>query len=238
MFGRTGSSQDRMVSKFILKWGIYNSDAVRELQEVLVNLGYEPLAIDGDFEDETDGAVRRFQDASALELVDGKVGFETLTALFEATYYKLPPSLTAGLNSYFPSPGDFSSDRDPLAAPATVVFHTQPNFRYGGRHITYAGRNDGVQPLDGWTDHVTVLDPDDRLLFESEPSHAGPLTSSQTYWNSVELPLFPKEVDWGVEYRVRVVLNANGSGETFNAILHDDDVAEPWLESDANVVAH
>jgi peptidoglycan hydrolase-like protein with peptidoglycan-binding domain len=56
-----------------------HGQAVQRVQERLVELGYE-LEVDGAFGDDTDGAVRAFQEAIGLEC-DGKVGPETWYAL-------------------------------------------------------------------------------------------------------------------------------------------------------------
>lgn len=53
--------------------------AVRELQQALVNAGYD-LDVDGDFGDNTDAAVRDFQEQNGLG-VDGVVGPDTWSAL-------------------------------------------------------------------------------------------------------------------------------------------------------------
>lgn len=54
-------------------------DAVSELQQALVDHGYE-LDVDGIFGDETDAAVRDFQESNDLD-VDGVAGPETWAAL-------------------------------------------------------------------------------------------------------------------------------------------------------------
>lgn len=57
-----------------------NGPGVLILQGVLNKLEYDISGIDGIFGDETDSAVRAFQEAMGLE-VDGKVGDETANAI-------------------------------------------------------------------------------------------------------------------------------------------------------------
>jgi hypothetical protein len=80
---------DRMLSQ-----GMTGSD-VKELQQLLLNLGYDlgPYGADGDFGPVTNQAVRAFQAAHRLE-VDGIVGPLTLAALREATAPKPSPPVT------------------------------------------------------------------------------------------------------------------------------------------------
>lgn len=62
----------------MLRYGM-RGDAVAELQQALVDVGYE-LDVDGIFGDATDAAVRDFQTNNELD-VDGTVGPETWGAL-------------------------------------------------------------------------------------------------------------------------------------------------------------
>jgi hypothetical protein len=63
----------------ILKQGSSGPD-VKDLQENLKNLGFDPKGVDGNFGPGTEAAVRAFQAANGLG-VDGKVGPNTLAAL-------------------------------------------------------------------------------------------------------------------------------------------------------------
>jgi hypothetical protein len=71
-------------------------EAVRELQEQLKALGYDPGAVDGVYGEQTAGAVRRFQQAVGLD-VDGVVGQQTWSWLRAQLWrlwwtQQLPPS--------------------------------------------------------------------------------------------------------------------------------------------------
>ena len=63
----------------ILRWGDTGSD-VEVLQKVLNRLGFNAGAVDGDFGDDTESAVKAFQLRKGL-FVDGEVGVNTWTAL-------------------------------------------------------------------------------------------------------------------------------------------------------------
>lgn len=65
----------------ILKPGMEGED-VKELQEYLNQLGYDAGAVDGEYGDNTEQAVRAFQTDTGCE-VDGEAGPETLAALDE-----------------------------------------------------------------------------------------------------------------------------------------------------------
>ena len=62
-----------------LKQGSSGPD-VKDLQQKLKDLGFDPNGVDGNFGAGTDKAVRAFQQANGLE-VDGKVGPGTQAAL-------------------------------------------------------------------------------------------------------------------------------------------------------------
>ena len=71
-------------------------EAVRELQEQLKALGYDPGASDGVYGERTANAVRRFQQANGLD-VDGVVGPQTWGSLRAQIWrlwwtQRLPPS--------------------------------------------------------------------------------------------------------------------------------------------------
>lgn len=63
----------------VLKLGSSGPD-VKALQQNLKDLGFDPNGVDGNFDADTDKAVRAFQQANGLR-VDGKVGPGTLAAL-------------------------------------------------------------------------------------------------------------------------------------------------------------
>ena len=69
----------------ILRRGMYKDSEVREMQEMLLKLGYDlgPDGADGDFGNNTSYAVQRFQRDHGLE-ADGEVGPMTWTALEQA----------------------------------------------------------------------------------------------------------------------------------------------------------
>jgi hypothetical protein len=58
-------------------------DAVEELQAALVQLGYDPGPVDGDYGDATTQAVASFQEAAGIT-ADGVAGPETFSALSQA----------------------------------------------------------------------------------------------------------------------------------------------------------
>lgn len=60
-----------------------NDPAVRDLQDALKTLGYDPGPIDGFFGDKTESAVRKFQQAKEIA-VDGVVGRVTWINIDEA----------------------------------------------------------------------------------------------------------------------------------------------------------
>ncbi len=74
----------------ILKWGIKGKD-VEALQTALNAQGFNAGKVDGDFEDDTEKAVRRFQQKAGLT-VDGEVWTETWKALGGQTQSSIPTS--------------------------------------------------------------------------------------------------------------------------------------------------
>jgi peptidoglycan hydrolase-like protein with peptidoglycan-binding domain len=76
--------------------GVYNSPEVTRLQKMLVALGYR-IAVDGDFGEETDTAVRQFQTMAGLRAT-GTV--DNLTA--QAIEASVDQGLTPGASSYGP----------------------------------------------------------------------------------------------------------------------------------------
>ena len=73
----------------ILMRGLEGDD-VRLIQQRLYDLGYLTGAVDGKFGLQTQKAVRAFQRAHKLEKIDGKVGEQTLAALFGDDVIALP----------------------------------------------------------------------------------------------------------------------------------------------------
>lgn len=83
MLGRQAPSADGYSSGHpTVRKGAYSS-AVKEIQEKLLYIGYDPGDIDSDFGDLTFAAVKEFQKDHSLE-VDGVVGPQTWTALDKA----------------------------------------------------------------------------------------------------------------------------------------------------------
>ena len=65
-------------------------DDVRLVQQRLYDIGYLTGAVDGKFGLQTQKAVRAFQRAHKLEKIDGKVGPQTIAALFSEDVIALP----------------------------------------------------------------------------------------------------------------------------------------------------
>lgn len=83
-YPRDFHTQKFQFTKF-LKFGSFNSE-VNQLQILLQKLGYYKGAIDGDFRDLTDQAVKQFQTKEGL-VSDGKVGPKTRTVLNSLIYF-------------------------------------------------------------------------------------------------------------------------------------------------------
>ena len=83
----------------ILKKGM-SGDDVKKVQEDLMTLGYDlgRWGADGDFGDDTDRAVRKFQQDNNLSPVDGEVGPDTIAALEKALKKKEEASKPAPSN--------------------------------------------------------------------------------------------------------------------------------------------
>ena len=73
----------------ILMRGLEGDD-VRLMQQRLYDLGYLDGDVDGKFGLQTQKAVRAFQRAHKLEKIDGKVGEQTLAALFGDDVIAMP----------------------------------------------------------------------------------------------------------------------------------------------------
>src|ERR1051325_11387720 len=67
---------------------------VRQIQQALLQRGFDPQGIDGSFGTNTDSAVRAFQRASHLQ-VDGRVGTQTLQALRNRDTFTPSPSTSS-----------------------------------------------------------------------------------------------------------------------------------------------
>lgn len=83
----------------ILKKGMSGED-VKKVQEDLISLGYDlgRWGADGDFGNDTDSAVRKFQQDNNLSPVDGEVGPDTIAALEKALKKKEEASKPAPSN--------------------------------------------------------------------------------------------------------------------------------------------
>jgi len=104
----------------VLKLGSSGPD-VKDLQQKLKDLGFDPNGVDGNFGPGTDKAVRAFQQANGLG-VDGKVGPGTLAALQSAA------GITAGAASGGAAVGSaIVTGAAPATAPATT-----PNLNLAG----------------------------------------------------------------------------------------------------------
>src|SRR5687768_8618532 len=77
----------------ILENPTYNSEWVKYLQTMLTDVMEPPTAIDGDFLDKTEAAVRAFQSMNGLT-VDGDVGPDTWAALYAAHLRIVPRQVT------------------------------------------------------------------------------------------------------------------------------------------------
>lgn len=87
-----------------LKKGAKGSE-VSELQEVLIKLQFNPGRVDGDFGDQTEVAVKQFQQKQGLT-ADGVVGIETRTALNKLiTQLMELAKLYGGTSGKLPLPG-------------------------------------------------------------------------------------------------------------------------------------
>ena len=92
----------------ILMRGLEGDD-VRLMQQRLYDLGYLDGDVDGKFGLQTQKAVRAFQRAHKLEKIDGKVGEQTLAALFGDDVIALPTPMAsshAQPDAYVGSDGD------------------------------------------------------------------------------------------------------------------------------------
>ena len=72
------------------QFGYINVEEVEGVQDALTKLGYDPGAVDGKDGPKTEGAVRSFQEAAAIN-VDGIVGPQTREALVAALERAVTP---------------------------------------------------------------------------------------------------------------------------------------------------
>ncbi len=84
-----------------------SGDAVRAMQQALIDLGYDPGGVDGKFGRGTENAVKQFQRAKGLT-ADGLAGNLTLTALYGAGSESGTGSTAAPISTPAPTPAGAS----------------------------------------------------------------------------------------------------------------------------------
>lgn len=89
--GQSSQKLSTWLTAILLRYGM-NGEAVKQLQEALVKLGFDALTINGVFDKETEDMVKAFQKVNGLK-EDGIVGEETRTKLDDALrfYYQMNP---------------------------------------------------------------------------------------------------------------------------------------------------
>ena len=139
----------------ILMRGLEGDD-VRLMQQRLYDLGYLDGDVDGKFGLQTQKAVRAFQRAHKLEKIDGKVGPQTLAALFGDDMIALPtptPNPT-------PSPTPTSvPTATPVPTPAPTAMPDMEHAPFAMREMDFSINGQNIRLAVGRTETGETLYP-------------------------------------------------------------------------------
>ncbi|MGF1571409.1 MAG: peptidoglycan-binding protein [Nodosilinea sp.] len=117
-------------------------ESVKELQSVLMLLGYYPGPVSGVYQDETQTAVQQFQAAAGI-IADGVVGPATWSSLFPAPVAEATPPAAeatpptaeatpvAATPDPTPSPTPATPSPEPVASPSQPATSATPTLRPG-----------------------------------------------------------------------------------------------------------
>lgn len=115
-------------------------DDVRLVQQRLYDIGYLTGAVDGKFGLQTQKAVRAFQRAHKLEKIDGKVGPQTIAALFGDDVIALPTPTPSPTPSPSPTPIPTATPV-PTPAPTATPDMAQAPFAMSEADFSIDGQN-------------------------------------------------------------------------------------------------
>ncbi len=139
----------------ILMRGLEGDD-VRLIQQRLYDLGYLTGAVDGKFGLQTQKAVRAFQRAHKLEKIDGKVGEQTLAALFGDDVIALPTPTPSPTPTPTPTPVPTAT---PVPTPAPTATPDMEHAPFAMSELDFSIDGQNVRLTVGRTEQGETLYP-------------------------------------------------------------------------------
>ena len=139
----------------ILMRGLEGDD-VRLMQQRLYDLGYLDGDVDGKFGLQTQKAVRAFQRAHKLEKIDGKVGEQTLAALFGDDVIALPTPTPSPAPS--PTPTSVPT-ATPVPTPAPTATPDMEHAPFAMREMDFSINGQNIRLAVGQTETGETLYP-------------------------------------------------------------------------------
>ncbi|MFR8976689.1 MAG: peptidoglycan-binding protein [Christensenellales bacterium] len=139
----------------ILMRGLEGDD-VRLMQQRLYDLGYLDGDVDGKFGLQTQKAVRAFQRAHKLEKIDGKVGEQTLAALFGDDVIALPTPTPSPTLS--PTPTSVPT-ATPVPTPAPTATPDMEHAPFAMREMDFSINGQNIRLAVGQTETGETLYP-------------------------------------------------------------------------------
>ena len=139
----------------ILMRGLEGDD-VRLIQQRLYDLGYLTGAVDGKFGLQTQKAVRAFQGAHKLEKIDGKVGEQTLAALFGDDVIALPTPTPSPTPTPTPTPVPTAT---PVPTPAPTATPDMEHAPFAMSELDFSIDGQNVRLTVGRTEQGETLYP-------------------------------------------------------------------------------
>lgn len=136
----------------ILMRGLEGDD-VRLMQQRLYDLGYLDGDVDGKFGLQTQKAVRAFQRAHKLEKIDGKVGPQTLAALFGDDVIALPTPTPVPTPS--PTPTSVPT-ATPVPTPAPTATPDMEHAPFAMREMDFSINGQNIRLAVGRTETVKL----------------------------------------------------------------------------------
>ena len=134
----------------LMKFGMRDSDGIRQAQKRLTDLGYFHNSLTGNFFDETKKAVEAFQKAAGLPVNGNVIDEETLNALYSET----APGLNGGEEPVTPTPLPTATPKPEIVIDNEAAAKQNP-LSYGDSGTPVWRMQDRLRQLGFFNDEVT-----------------------------------------------------------------------------------